>query len=787
MPRDLLEGVDVESLLSRAEGRNQPAPPKDLFKGIDPDVIEQYAAQMQAAQQQQQQEAPGRLENFIDMMNPQKSMDASELPSGVRVGETDIPIGKLLASVRGNVPASLGVAAQQMPGVDVGVDPQGAPFVDIPREAGYFPHDKMGVQEPGFTQQGPPEPLSGQYYLNAPGASEQDARDLATLGLQAYVGATPGGLAKSAIGRAAGVFGGEFGAELGMQIVGKQAGSGEPISWKEALFTATMGVAGDAAIGSIALMRRMLPDNTLSTASGELTEKGNKIFEAAGIDKRSITPEMVRYFRKRATRGVKDPKAAAVMAEAESLPTPVGLTPGQITGNEQQLGREAAMASGSRGLDEQAAMQQHTQQQQQQFLDNIPQLQEEITGLPPLPPGEGIATAVKRMQDMGAAAKEGTDLAYSAARQGRAALPARAVEGFRDQALQALKKEGFSDLRDPDLRDVRFALRQMSEVVNSKNTVAVKLKFLEDTWRKRTVAGKIDKHMKSGSAAGPALIALRKAYDGWIEGAIDGAVSALGRGAEGARKNFDQWKNARSMHSRMSEMFRSDEIVKKLLKGNYENRTALDMVFGASKAGFRKEASKALVKIKNILGPNSDEWNMVKGEAFLRLMRTHTDNADFGMDIAQKNLNGVLLANTFDRALKDSPEVMRTLFNPSQIGRMKNLRNVAVRMTGKTGVKEEQKGLMDDLVIRMWRGLVGQNSAVMYGEAMASRLLGTQGIYGQKAARKSLEVELEHVPLIGGGPFMVPRTTGAAVGATVGHEKAKQKSWEQQKKSLGLK
>ena len=152
----------------------------------------------------------------------------------------------------------------------------------------------------------------------------------------------------------------------------------------------------------------------------------------------------------------------------------------------------------------------------------------------------------------------------------------------------------------------------------------------------------------------------------------DALDSALVRGDTEALEAFSK---ARGLRRGFAKQFEGDKILEKLISEAdgtllLEPSEATRFLFGASKLGGKTGATRALRRIKSILGENSAGWQGLREDAFMRLFPN-----DAG---AISKFPGA-----FDKVLKDSPELMAELFSRAEIQTLNRFRNVIAQVTQK--------------------------------------------------------------------------------------------------------
>ena len=512
-------------------------------------------------------------------------------------------------------------------------------------------------------------------YVNRSGISRQDVQDLTVEGGLMALGATPlgraGGAALGGVGRVVGTGIGVGGASMLQDQLARNFGSTEPIDLQRALIAAGGGMAGEtlgAVLGPVAwrTVRSVFGNGALYREGTGLTATGRSVLQQAGIDPDTITTQMGAELQ-RLSRTTGDLPAAARQAQAQGLPAPVTLTTGQATRSPSLLAFESEAKKGAFGDQASSTLLGQQAEQQAALRANIPALQGQVSGGSPLVgrPGEGAAGVQQSLLKQRDTAKAGVDAAYDAARAAPPAwYDARAVSRMANDVEAAVSSFPVDEL--PALSGRLEALRRLSMPDGSSGAQAVSLDALE-RWRTHTT------QLASGTANRTEATAMRrmvKTYDDVMESQFKSALLA------GDEKALSLWSAARQKRAQFGRVFEQDDAVNTLTaKMNDGSRRlvvgadeAVNYIFGRGRIGARDGLARDLRKLKDTLGENSTEWNMIREEAILRI----TGDPGTGVFPAEK------FARTLDRALTEGRDAMGVLFSQNEIGMLGQLRGVAL-------------------------------------------------------------------------------------------------------------
>ncbi len=99
----------------------------------------------------------------------------------------------------------------------------------------------------------------------------------------------------------------------------------------------------------------------------------------AGLDSDQVTKELAQDFQARVNAGV-DPTQAGRLSEASSLPAPIPLTAGQVTGSKGTQLFEDLAEKGAYGADAEKVMSGQREAAKEAILENVPLIQERLAG-----------------------------------------------------------------------------------------------------------------------------------------------------------------------------------------------------------------------------------------------------------------------------------------------------------------------------------------------------------------------------------------------------------------------
>lgn len=529
------------------------------------------------------------------------------------------------------------------------------------------------------------------YYVNRPGPSMQDARDIGSSMLFGVpLGVAGAGVGKSMlgnIGRIGGAGAGNYAGSVAQDVAAQGVGSTEPIDTHKAILAAGMGGAGEVAAPLFQGMFRKIinsPD-VFDAASGSFTPKGRKLISDVGLNPDEVSRSMASLFNDMVKEGI-DPRHAAAFAEARTMPGgAVRLSKGDVTRDVSQQGFEDAALKGAYGegpKNEMRAFREGQQEDLGRSVDAIAEIVGTATGdgtrnvnrLGVDAMGEGAAAAADRLKSLYAQTRNATNAAYTKARDLVAMVPKEHVTDFVQNARKGLTREGFDTATMPD---VNRALQRLEAFDGAalENVTGAKINALEN-WRKslvNAIDGNTDSFGKM-SPQGVALQRIKSQYDEMIGNVLEAGL------IQGDKTAVELWKRAKAMRGQQGK-FESNDIVRTIIRNDLTPEQTVNTLFGAQNVGFKPEAVQALRTIKELMGDSSPEWAALREEAFKRLLQNQTTGAR-GRDL-NVLFSGDKFATAFNQAMAKNRTLMTELFDADQLKILNQLSRVSLNATNR--------------------------------------------------------------------------------------------------------
>ena len=528
------------------------------------------------------------------------------------------------------------------------------------------------------------------------------------------------------------------------------------------------GAAGGAAGGLLeraggAVYRRMFkPADAVMTPSGQFTPQVQQALRQAGVDPDTATKEMAQDVLRRIQQAV-DPEEAARLAAAQSLPVPVPMTRGQVTGSKgQQLFEDAARA-GAYGQVAESMLAGQQAAQQQAIRQNIPEIQRRIAQEAPFigQAGEGGEAAQAALAARREAERKAASALYTKAREsGPAMLMGQAKENIFESAKSAL--ETFNPRTAPNAYGFLDDLEQEL----ARGDVA---KLFQ--WREQAT--------KAARGSDPDATALRGVINQFDRSMSDAVDRSLMAGDDAA---VQRWKDAISNYKKFSDVWKSQGgILSKLTEKTMRDgqmvlkqdpASVSNYLFGAggTKLVSQPALARDLLTMKRQLP--EQEWNMLRQEAFLKLMRF----GEGAFQDGERMYSGVKFKKALQDMMDTNPTVVKALFTPQEVGLLKQFANVSAAATG-GAINASNSANSAANMFQKLVGMVGSTNLAQF----ASRAIGVSWLrsaYGGTRAFSSLQ-DLTTAPSATG-------IGAGAGGALFSGEETQRPVSEQIKRTTGL-
>lgn len=541
--------------------------------------------------------------------------------------------------------------------------------------------------------QGKAQIAPGSYYLNRPGVSGQDVNDITTTAFIEMLGMGPASKGLGAVmpgGRTLGMGAGAATGSVAQDLAATQAGSTRGIDESSALIAGLVGSGGEALGQAIAPALRALFSRGEIAPDGTMTAQARRVLEQNGVNPEDVTPEWAARFNDASRRAV-SPQSAAEYADAQSLPTPVPLTRGDITRSIPDQRFESGARKGNFGETAQVTMEQARRAQNDALQENAGFLARGFGAGENIAEGEGMRAVQTRLRQDADNLKQLGTRAYKQATESGALVNGSGLVGFAQTAARSVRENFTPSTRGPALE----YLQRLERFGSAGRNVKAKINALE-AWRQDINA---DIRETTNDRTKAALMAARDQFDSFLDGAVDAGL------VSGDTEALNMFKNARSIWRDLRTKYDGkdaglvSDIIKRGPDGEIllEPEGALRKIFTGNGVGFKSGSVRAVKQMKGLLGEDSPEWLSLKQEAVMRLLRSNTKGNTRGAD-ADLVFSGDKFSTAFRDAMTNSPDLMRELFTSDEISLLRKFERVALRATNKRGDAMNPSGTSADIL-----------------------------------------------------------------------------------------
>lgn len=512
-------------------------------------------------------------------------------------------------------------------------------------------------------------------YGNRPGLSMQDVNEALAAGLIE----APLAMALRRFGPF-GVGAGIGAGSVGTDMVAQSQGSEQPIDWTSAAMAFGLGTAGE-----------MLPlDRIISHFSkrryftgDQLTDEGRRVLADLGIDPDTASREFVERMSRR-MGGTMNPAEAANRATLESMPVPIPGTAGDVSRSKSQQLLEDAAEKGSLGTLAESQAVGIRARQQDALAENLDAIGNRIRGdNPPAGINEAGELVQSRLVGQRDASKASVDAAYDAARAAEAGIPSDRMGRLSANVRAAANED--SGLPVEEFAPNVVKMLDRLDNIGADGDYSRRLRDLQDWRRQVTALERAAFDSQDGYTVGP-LRAAKKQFDQEL---ADMAANDLIEGAPGAVK---AWTDAIAENAAFKGTFSGKDIIGRLVETTSEGgkrvlkippEGASKLIFGATTSGLtsRPEMARALVTLRNQLGPDSPEWNALRQEAFGRFLQQSL--GDYTGSVAQRDISGRKFATAWDKATTYAKPVLNALFSPEEMAMIDQFKRAALLVTSR--------------------------------------------------------------------------------------------------------
>lgn len=386
----------------------------------------------------------------------------------------------------------------------------------------------------------------------------------------------------------------------------------------------------------------------------------------SGIAPDSLPAPVKNELQAQVARGV-NPEAAALNTVAQSLPVKVPMSLGDMTGSPVHQLAESAARRGAHGEDAANTMRGFDAQKQAALRGNVDAINSSMAGGEPVRPGEGGAAVSNKLNETFDAQKAGINDAYGAAKASSegANLPSPERVTLGSRLKEAL--DGFSLDNVPKVKNEINSLGAMGTLnIGEVHALRTRLSNLRG-------GNDLD-----ATAAGQAV----RAIDKYLGEAVDRDLFS------GDPAAVTKWKEAIGKRAAFGKLFEGDDLIEGLTeRTRHGEGTALKVspedaanyIFGKSNLGAigQRNLVRDSVRLKNVLGENSPEWNKLRADFFARLAREGEGAAEHG----EPQFSGQKFAKAWNKLLDDNPGLANNFFTPSERATISHFAKIAQKVT----------------------------------------------------------------------------------------------------------
>ena len=507
------------------------------------------------------------------------------------------------------------------------------------------------------------------------------------------------------------------------------------------------GIIGKGVFDIAGITARLAPmlyknPSMFNLRNGEIVEALKEL----GFDPAEVMTSVRASVDKMVRRGL-DPKESIRTAAAESLPVPVKLTSGQVTGSKSQQLFENTAEQGAYGEKVGSEMQAFNQQAQENIAQNVPAIQSMMgeADASITVKGEGMEAAQETLAAQRQQAKDEYTAAYKSSEAATAFTNPQYAPEFSQILTNSLKEfRGGVGGAPATFRLLDEAMDQLA------NGASVQSLFdLRKAMVKQQAAGGVE----SGAAT-----ALKNGLDDVLNQQMErnllyGNPASIAKGLEaiGKFKDFQNVWNSKGILKTLTAREMRDGELSLIV----DPKEAANKILGTgiAKTTSQKDLTRDLLQLKKRLP--LDQWNAIRQEAFILLAETLQPSA-----MVEKQAS--LQFNKAWRNMKKSNNTLtKLLFTKDEIGMIDSLASTSALIAGTTKNTSNTAAASFGIFGRLITSLGSTNAAQMAGRVIGLKAL--RNMWGDMRLVPALKGAMSSPQ---GGPL--PPTVGAM--ATQGEE-----------------
>ena len=486
--------------------------------------------------------------------------------------------------------------------------------------------------------------------------------------------------------------------------------------------------------------------------NGQITQAGREALEAAGQSADEVSDAFARHFSQLAREGA-DPQTAASVAGMREFGIPAYRH--NVTGSADDFARFERARRGAVGAPAERITRRAADQQSDAVGAASNRIAEGFGG------GEGVRQSDAAIAAMGGlrsardASRQAASGAYDALEAAGGGVRGTAVRDIGTRMRPMLESAGLQI--DSSTPNAASALRELDAIFRGAERGSVKFMDLERA-RQSLVRYRSAAHRGSLGSDQRAMQMVVQEFDRQVD---DLMTTALTQGGDDVLRLAQR---ARGLWSQYRQTFQGDgagsRFIQKMISDDASPDDVAKWLFSSGKLGGGQFNSKLAGDVAEVLGRDSQQWNMIRQAAFRQMAETPEGMAQMGPGRIANRIDEFLGSHT-------SRELSRELFTSKERALMKRYASALRRMDPPTGAVnpsgtsyENQRAVRE--AFRAVSGLLGFTAGpggalAAYGAAAAA-----QGAQSYRAASGALSSRVPQVmsPAAGGRA-----AGGAAIGA----------------------
>jgi hypothetical protein len=401
-------------------------------------------------------------------------------------------------------------------------------------------------------------------------------------------------------------------------------------------------------------------------------QQAEEALASVGLNIRNLSNDAVDRIRFHINNGRSGREAALAVTSTNDLPVPVPMTRGQRTGDPGQQLSENLMLRGARGSAASRHMRGLAEEQQDALRGNVAAITDQMSGGQPMRRGQGgemVSDALNQRYD---AAEQGVRQRYAAAREADAGAR---LSGEHGPAFAQRIREGVQDF---DMERVPSVARELNRLDSANQAGPLSVREVFDTRARLTNLRSSTDSVEAAAAAR----AVRSLDDSVDEALTNDLIS-------GDTNSVAAWRNAIGARRDFGRLFQGDDLIEKLterVSRGGENRTlavapedAANYILGRSDLGFvgKRNLNRDLGRLRDVLGADSEAWNGIRAETFMRLASAGEGPVEAG----QRQFSGAKFLKAWTDMNRRDPHLVQALYTPEERNTVARLAAVAARVT----------------------------------------------------------------------------------------------------------